>query len=127
MATRDKKKLKKIAKKNLESPENCIIFVLEKETNKNTTIMDTIFTTLFILFFGAITIMIFIQTNVELWNEVGKEAWDDMKSSVINWFNDTKMGMWYKNKKNKVEILSDREYKNLMKSGQIKNTIIIED
>lgn len=111
----------------MESPENCIIFVLEKETNKNTTIMDTIFTTLFILFFGAITIMIFIQTNVELWNEVGKETWDDMKSSVINWFNDTKMGMWYKNKKNKVEILSEWEYKNLMKSGQIKNIIIVED
>lgn len=89
--------------------------------------MDTIFTTLFILFFGAITIMIFIQTNVELWNEVGKEAWDDMKSTVINWFNGTKMSMWYKNKKNKVEILSEWEYKNLMKSGQIKNIIIVED
>ena len=71
--------------------------------------------------------MIFIQTNVELWNEVGKDFWNDMKSSVINWFNDTKISMWYKNKKNKVEILSDWEYKTLMKSGQIKNTIIVED
>ena len=124
MAICDKKKLKKL-QKNLESPENCIIFVLEKETNKNTTIMDTIFTTLFILFFGAITIMIFIQTNVELWNEVGKDFWNDMKSNITDWFNDTKMGMWYKNKKNKVEILSDREYKNLMESGRIKNTIIV--
>ena len=87
--------------------------------------MDTIFTTLFILFFGAITIMIFIQTNVELWNEVGKDFWNDMKSNITDWFNDTKMGMWYKNKKNKVEILSDREYKNLMESGRIKNTIIV--
>ena len=89
--------------------------------------MDTIFTTLFILFFGVITSMIFIQTNVELWNEVGKDFWNDMKSNITDWFNDTKMSMWYKNKKNKVEILSDREYKNLMESGQIKNIIIVED
>ena len=87
--------------------------------------MDTIFTTLFILFFGAITIMIFIQTNVELWNEVGKDFWNDMKSNITDWFDNTKMSMWYKNKKNKVEILSDREYKNLMESGRIKNTIIV--
>ena len=126
MAICDKRNWKKL-QKNLESPENCIIFVLEKETNKNTTIMDTIFTTLFILFFGAITIIIFIQTNVELWNEIGKDFWNDMKSNITDWFNDTKMGMWYKNKKNKVEILSDWEYKNLMKSGQIKNIIIVED
>ena len=92
--------------------------------------METIRTILYVvveLAFGLLALGIFIQTNVELWNEVGKEAWDDMKSSVINWFNDTKMGMWYKNKKNKVEILSDWEYKNLMKSGQIKNIIIVED
>ena len=125
MATCEKEIEKKKLQKNLESPENCIIFVLEKETNKNTTIMDTIFTTLFILFFGAITIMIFIQTNVELWNEVGKDFWNDMKSNITDWFDNTKMSMWYKNKKNKVEILSNREYKNLMESGRIKNTIIV--
>ena len=124
MAICDKRNWKKL-QKNLESPENCIIFVLEKETNKNTTIMDTIFTTLFILFFGAITIIIFIQTNVELWNEIGKDFWNDMKSNITDWFDNTKMSMWYKNKKNKVEILSNREYKNLMESGRIKNTIIV--
>lgn len=90
--------------------------------------MNTISTILYVvvmLVFGLFALGIFIQTNVELWNEVGKEVWGDMKSTVINWFNDTKMGMWYKNKKNKVEILSDWEYKTLMKSGQIKNTIIV--
>ena len=87
--------------------------------------MDTIFGTLFILFFGVISIMIFIQTNMEFWNEIGKDFWSNMKSTVINWFNNTKMGMWYKNKKNKIEILSDREYRNLMKLGRIKNTNII--
>ena len=92
--------------------------------------METIRTILYVvveLAFGLLALGIFIQTNVELWNEVGKEVWDDMKSTVINWFNDTKMSMWYKNKKNKVEILSDWEYKTLMKSGQIKNTIIVGD
>ena len=92
--------------------------------------MNTISTILYVvvmLAFGLLVLGIFIQTNVELWNEVGKEVWDDMKSTVINWFNDTKRSMMYKNKKNKVEILSDWEYKTLMKSGQIKNTIIVED
>ena len=92
--------------------------------------MNTISTILYVvvmLVFGPLVLGIFIQSNVELWNEVGKEVWDDMKSTVINWFNDTKMGMWYKNKKNKVELLSDWEYENLMKSGQIKNTIIVGD
>ena len=90
--------------------------------------MNTISTILYVvvmLAFGLLVLGIFIQTNVELWNEVGKEVWDDMKSAVINWFNGTKMGMWYKNKKNKVGILSDWNYETLMKSGQIKNTIII--
>ena len=89
--------------------------------------ISTILYVVVMLVFGPLILGIFIQTNVELWNEVGKEVWDDMKSTVINWFNDTKMGMWYKNKKNKVEILSDWEYKNLLESGQIKNIIIVED
>ena len=85
--------------------------------------MDTIFSIISVLFIGAISIIIFIQTNVELWNEVGKDLWNEMKCK----FNDTKVGMWYKNRKNGVEILSDRKYKYLVKSGQIKNTIIVED
>ena len=85
--------------------------------------MDTIFSIISVLFIGAISIIIFIQTNVELWNEVGKDLWNEMKHK----FNSTKVGMWYKNRKNGVEILSDRKYKYLVKSGQIKNTIIVED
>lgn len=85
--------------------------------------MDTIFSIISVLFIGAISIIIFIQTNVELWNEVGKDLWNEMKHK----FNDTKVSMWYKNRKNGVEILSDRKYKYLVKSGQIKNTIIVED
>ena len=89
--------------------------------------ISTILYVVVMLVFGPLVLGIFIQSNVELWNEVGKEVWGDMKSTVTNGFNDTKMGMWYKNKKNKVEILSDWEYKNLMKSGQIKNIIIVGD
>ena len=89
--------------------------------------ISTILYVVVMLVFGPLILGIFIQSNVELWNEVGKEVWDDMKSTVINWFNDTKMSMWYKNKKNKVGILSDWEYENLMKSGQIKNIIIVGD
>lgn len=85
--------------------------------------MDTIFSIISVLFIGAISIIIFIQTNVELWNEVGKDLWNEMKYK----FNDTKVSMWYKNRKNGVEILSDKKYKYLVKSGQIKNTIIVED
>ena len=58
--------------------------------------METIRTILYVvveLAFGLLALGIFIQTNVELWNEVGKEVWDDMKSTVINWFNGTKMSM----------------------------------
>ena len=66
--------------------------------------MDTIFSIISVLFIGAISIIIFIQTNVELWNEVGKDLWNEMKHK----FNGTKVGMWYKNRKNGVEILSDK-------------------
>ena len=65
-------------------------------------IISTIFMTIVVLFIGIITLAIFIQTNVELWNEVGKDLWDDFTS----WFKKTKIGMWYTNKKNGIEILS---------------------
>ena len=89
--------------------------------------ISTILYVVVMLAFGFFVLGIFIQTNVELRNEVGKDFWNDMKSNITDWFNDTKMGMWYKNKKNKVGILSDWKYENLMKSGQIKNTIIVGD
>ena len=87
--------------------------------------MDTIFTIIFILFIGVVSFIHFIQIIVELWNEVGKDVWKNIKATVIKWFNDTEIGMWYTNKKNKVEMISEWEYKNRLKSGQIKNTIII--
>ena len=88
--------------------------------------MNAISTILYVVVmsvFAPLALGIFIQTNVELWNEVGKDLWNEMKYK----FNDTKVGMWYKNRKNGVEILSDKKYNYLVKSGQIKNTIIVED
>lgn len=58
---------------------------------------------------------LFIQTAKELWEDVGKEATNDM----ISWFRHTTLGMWYFNKKNKVEILSDNEYRKLLEAGKI--------
>ena len=129
MATCEKE-IEKNCKKIWKVQKIVLSLYWKKKTTKKRNTMNTISTILYVvvmLAFGLLVLGIFIQTNVELWNEVGKEVWDDMKSTVTNWFNDTKMGMWYKNKKNKVEILSDWEYKNLMKSGQIKNTIIVGD
>ena len=76
--------------------------------------MNTISTILYVvimLAFGLLVLGIFIQTNVKLWNEVGKEVWD--------WFRTTRMGMNYYNRKNGFKILSEREFDNIPKSGKI--------
>ena len=89
--------------------------------------ISTILYVIVMLVFGLLALGIFIQANVELWNEIGKNFWNDMKSTIIKWFYDTKLGMWYKNKKNRVTILSDREYQKLLKSDRNKNIIIVVD
>ncbi len=58
---------------------------------------------------------LFIQTNKELWDEVGK----DTVAEIKDWFKTTSLGMWYSNKKNGIKILSDKEYENLLKEGKI--------
>lgn len=77
----------------------------------------TIFGYLFVLGLGIFVIMIFIQTSFDLFNE--------MKSEIQDWFKTTKVGMWYNNKKNKVKVLTDAEYVQMMMSGKIKRNIII--
>lgn len=79
-------------------------------------IITTIFTTILAIFIGIVVLMIFIQCNVDLWNEMGKEL-----------FKGTRIWMWYKNHKNKVKILSDMEYDQMMKSGKIKSIIVVEN
>lgn len=77
--------------------------------------MNTILYILYIIVMAAITLVvtsIFIQTSKELWNE--------MKPEIRDWFKTTKFGMWYANKKNGVEFISEREYEILHNSGKIK-------
>lgn len=78
--------------------------------------ITAIFSYIIMLFIGVIVVSIFIQANKELWNEIGKDATNDIK----DWFKTTRLGMWFINKRNGVTILSDREYDNLLKSGKIK-------
>lgn len=76
--------------------------------------MNTISTILYVtvmLVLGLFVLRIFIQTNKELWGVI--------KSDVIHWFKNTRIGMNYYNRKNGVKILSDREFDNILKSGKI--------
>ena len=80
--------------------------------------METVRTIFYAIAMIAAIIFIlglFIQTSNELWEEVGKDALEEIK----DWFRSTSLGMWYSNKKNGVEILSDKEYENLLKEGKL--------
>jgi hypothetical protein len=80
--------------------------------------METVRTIFYVIGMIVASIFIlglFIQTNKELWEKVGKDALADFK----DWFKSTSLGMWYSNKKNGIEILSDKEYENLLNEGKI--------
>lgn len=80
-------------------------------------IITTIFKVAFELFLGLIALAIFIQSNVDLWKE--------MKPEIRDWFKSTRLGMWYSNRKNKVKILSQKEYSSMVMNGKIKGNIVI--
>ena len=82
-------------------------------------IITTIFTTILAIFIGIVVLMIFIQSNVDLWKE--------MKPEIQSWFKSTRIGMWYNNKKNKVKVLTQSEYQQMLMSGKIKSTIVIDE
>ena len=82
--------------------------------------INFIFANVIALVFGLFVVGIFIQSSKELWEEVGKDSWEDLKSTVISWFKQTKVGMWVNNKRNKVEILSEKEYQKTLKSTDVK-------
>ena len=84
-----------------------------------TTIFNTIFTIVVAGFIGLVAIAIFIQSTVELRRE--------MKPEIQDWFKTTKLGMWYSNRKNKVKVLSDLEYNQMMMSGKVKGNIVIDE
>ena len=79
-------------------------------------LIETIFWTILGLGAFFIVMLIFIQSNVELWMA--------MKPEINRWFKNTRLGMYYTNRKNGVKILSDKEYDNLQKSGKIKPMIV---
>ena len=80
----------------------------------------SIFSFLFVSFIGIMAILIFIQTLMDLWTDIGNDVWNGMKSK----FKTTRVGMWINNRKNRVKILSEYEYEILCKSGMIKQIII---
>lgn len=82
-------------------------------------IITTIFTVAFELFLGLIALAVFIQSNVDLWKE--------MKPEIQDWFKSTRIGMWHNNRKNKVKILSKKEYSSMVMNGKIKSTIVIDE
>lgn len=68
----------------------------------------------FLVFLMSILV---VKVFVESFKEVRKEYEPELKE----WFKNTKLGMWYTNKKNGVTVLSDRKYRKLLKSGKIKS------
>ena len=70
----------------------------------------------------VLALAIFVQVNAELWEEMG----DDLKSTVNDWYKSTRLYMWINNKKNKVTILSDRQYRILQRTGKLRDYIIID-
>lgn len=82
-------------------------------------IITTIFTTILAIFIGIVVLMIFIQSNVDLWKAVKPEIQSRLRG--------TRLEMWYKNRKNKVKILTKSQYDHLVRSGKIKSTIVIDE
>jgi hypothetical protein len=62
---------------------------------------------------GILAVKVFVESFKEARKEFGPE--------LKEWFKGTKLGMWYTNKKNGVTVLSDRQYRKLLKSGEIKS------
>lgn len=83
-------------------------------------------TLIFILLF-VLALFIFLQVNAELWDEIGRDLYNDTKKDVTKWYKGTRLFMWCNNRKNKVKILSEEEYLNLLKEGKIKYVVIEEE
>jgi len=80
-------------------------------------LIETIFWTILGLGAFFIVMLIFIQSNVELWMT--------MKPEINRWFKTTRLGMYYNNRKNGVKILSEEEYNKYVNPE--KEMIIIEN
>lgn len=74
------------------------------------------------IFVTAIAIACFID-----FLKMYEDDYRKMKKSVKDWHSKTKLSMWNHNRKNRVKILSEKEYFNLMKEGKIKYVVIEEE
>ena len=82
-----------------------------------------IFGIIFTVIFGSLSLLIFVESAIDLQKECGKDYFTDIK----DWFKATRLGMWYKNRKNGIKILSDRQYRLLQRQGRLKGYIIVEN
>ena len=51
----------------------------------------------------------------------------DTKKKVSKWYKGTRLFMWVNNRKNRVKVLSEKEYLNLLAEGKIKYVVIEEE
>ena len=113
MAVCGKKKLKEIEEKfGIVRKLYYLCSEKRKQLKRNT--MNTISTILYVIVMIVTSIFvlgIFVQSN--------KEMWENFKKDYTPWFKNTKVGMWYYNRKNGVKILSDREFDNILKSDKV--------
>lgn len=73
-------------------------------------IIKTIFHVIIELAFAWYVSLIFIQTSRDLWNEFGKENLERIKSSLKS----TRTAMWYRNRKNNFEVISEKKFNKLV-------------
>ena len=79
----------------------------------------------FLLFIIATSI--FITCFVDLWQEVGEDMFSDTRKKVTKWYKGTRLFMWVNNQKNRVKVLSEKEYLNLLAEGKIKYVVLEEE
>jgi len=77
-------------------------------------------------FLAFVTVM-FIGCLIDFHNEIGSDMINDIKRPVSNWYKNTRLAIWSKNRKNKVKILSEKKYNQMLKEGKIKYVVIEEE
>ena len=77
------------------------------------------------LAFFIVALAIFVQTNKQVWEEIGKPAWNDTKSAIARKFRNTRLGMWYFNRKNGFKVLSEKEYLKIVSKQKERKIIFI--
>lgn len=84
-----------------------------------------IYPILFLIFILATGVL--IATIIDFYQEVGGCVIHDTRKSIKNWYRGTRLFMWSNNRKNKVKVLSEKEYLNLLAEGKIKYVVIEEE